>query len=620
VIGPASFATIGLLFLFSAIHVFTATLYQALFGKLPSTTLGAVAFAAFALSLGAIVTARQLGPRRSVAATAAVLAIAIVVVTAVRQEWIDLVLSGAAVIAGTQWLSLVHAARGSGRGSPLAIALPVALGVDLVLRSAFSTIPIVAAPLALAVPLVLVAVLLFLAAGIATLADPLGWSAPNTRGALGLAAVGPLLLAAETGGLNGAQIALAGGVGLDGGPSTQLGLLMAGVGVAAGGMVLARGLPARPTAAAAIAVGAALLWLHVPVVSLAAGAAFAAGIVISASALASAPGAEARGPWLTVVAFGLGWLLFVGGTFVHYAYFANREALWLLTAFVVLAVLIAPASPLPRWRPLLTGVVAVLAVVVPGTQLILAVPPSTFGEPVTPLTFRVMTYNVHQGFDVGNIPALDRIADTISHEQPDVLVLQEVVRGWLIDDRHDVLGYLASRLGLGYVYGPTIGDLYGNAILSRYPLTDVRRVSYAKEPGLRHQPRGALIARIGGDGTLVRPLIVVTHLDENADAGAVRMEQVRALLNAVGTATPAIIACDCNAKPEAPELTLITDSGFGDLALQSGGGGNTFPSDSPVERIDYIFGVGVTAAQGHVVDSRASDHRAVVVLVTLPGR
>jgi endonuclease/exonuclease/phosphatase family metal-dependent hydrolase len=287
---------------------------------------------------------------------------------------------------------------------------------------------------------------------------------------------------------------------------------------------------------------------------------------------------------------------------------------------VVLAVLIAPASPLPRWRPLLTGVIAVLAVVVPGAQLILAVPPSTFGQPVTPLTFRVMTYNVHQGFDIGDIPALDRIADTISHEQPDVLVLQEVVRGWLIDDQHDVLGYLASRLGLGYVFGPTIGDLYGNAILSRYPLTDVRRVSYAKEPGIRHQPRGALIARIGGDGTLVRPLIVVTHLDENADAGAVRMEQVRALLNAVGTAIPAIIACDCNAKPEAPELTLITDSGFGDLALQSGGGGNTFPSDSPIERIDYIFGVGVTAAQGHVVDSRASDHRAVVVLVTLPGR
>ena len=616
-IGPACFATIGILFLLSAIHVFTATLYQSLFGRLPNTTLGAVAFLIFGLSLLAVVTAGRLGPRRAVAWTAAFLAIAMLVVTTVRQEWIDLVLSGAAVVAGTQWLSLVHATWATGRASPLAIALPVALAIDLVLRSAFATIPIVAAPLALAVPLVLVAALLFLAAGIATLGDALLWATPTARGALGLVAVGPLLLAAETGGLNGAQAALAGGLGLDGGPSTQIGLLVVGIGAAAGAIVLARGVPARPSAAAAIAVGAALLWLHVPVLSLAAAAAFAAGIVIAASALTSAPLADARSAWLTIVAFGIGWLLFVGGTFVHYAYFANREALWLLTALVVVAVLLVPPSPLPRLRLLLAGTVAGLAVLVPAVALALT-PAAAIQH--APVSFRVMTYNVHQGFDVGDIPSLDRIADTISREGPDVVVLEEVVRGWLIDDQQDVIGYLASRLAMAYVYGPNVGDLYGNAILSRYPLTDVRRVSYPKEPGLRYQPRGAVLVHIGDDATAVRVLIAVTHLDENSDASAVRMEQVRALLNELGTATPAIIGCDCNAKPDAPELKLITDSGFGDLALQSGGGDDTYPSDAPVERIDYLFGVGVTAAQGHVVGSTASDHRAVVVNVTLSGR
>jgi endonuclease/exonuclease/phosphatase family metal-dependent hydrolase len=617
VIGPAAFATIGLLFLLSAIHVFTATLYQSLFGRLPNTTLGGVAFLIFGLSLLAGVVAGRLGPRRSVAATAALLAIAMLVVTTIRQEWIDLVLSAAAVVVGTQWLSLTHSVRVTGRSSPLPIAIPVALALDLILRSAFATIPIVAVPLALAVPLVLVATLLFLAAGIATLGDALVWSAPTMRGALGLVAVGPLLLAAETGGLNGAQAALAGGLGRDGGPSTQIGLLVVGIGVAVGAIVLARGLPARPSAAAAITVGAILLWLHVPFLSLAAGAAFAAGIVIAASALTSASAADARAPWLTVVAFGIGWLLFVGGTFVHYAYFANREALWVLTAVVVVAVLLVPPSPLPRWRPLLAWTVAVLAVLVPAAGLGLTPLAATRAAEVT---YRVMTYNIHQGFDVGDIPALDRIADTISLQDPQVVVLEEVVRGWLIDDQHDALGYLAARLGMAYVYGPTIGDLYGNAILSRYPITDVQRVSYAKEPGLRYQPRGAVIAHIGDNASAVRLTIAVTHLDENSDASAVRMEQVRALLDQVGSASPAIIACDCNATPEAPELKLITDSGFGDLALQSGGPDGTFPSDAPVERIDYIFGVGVTAAQGHVVVSTASDHRAVVVNVTLSGR
>jgi endonuclease/exonuclease/phosphatase family metal-dependent hydrolase len=617
VIGPASFATIGILFLLGAIHVFTATLYQSSFGKVPNTTLAGVAFVVFGLSLLAVVIAGRLGPRRSVTATAALLAVAMLVVTAVRQEWIDLVLSAVAVVVGTQWLSLTHAVRGPGRTSPLPIALPVALVIDLALRSAFATIPIVAAPLALAVPLVLVAILLFLAAGIATLGDALVWTSPSARGALGLAAVGPLLLAAETGGMNGAQVALAGGLGRDGGPSTQIGLVVVGVGAAAGAILLARGLPARPSAAAAIAVGAALLWLHVPVLSLAAGGAFAAGVVIGASALTSAPQGDARVPWLTVVSFGIGWLLFVAGTFVHYAYFANREALWLLTAFVVVAALLAPPSPAPRWRAALAWSIAALAVLAPLIALGLT-PAAAIQQ--APVTYRVMTYNVHQGFDVGDIPALDRIADTISHEGPDIVVLQEVVRGWLIDDQHDVLGYLAGRLALSYVYGPTIGDLYGNAILSKYPLTDVRRISYAKEPGLRYQPRGAIIARIGDGASATRALIAVTHLDENSDASVVRMEQVRALLSEIGTATPAIIACDCNAKPEAPELKLITDSGFGDLALQSGGGDNTFPSDQPIERIDYLFGVGVTAAQGHVVNSTASDHRGVVVNVTLSVR
>lgn len=609
--GTTIFASIGLLFLLSAIHVFTSTLYQSLFGKLPNTTLGAIAFVVFGLSLLAIVTASRLGPRRAVAVTAAVMAVAVVLATAIRQEWIDLVLSAIAVVAGTQWLALVHAARGTTRGSPLPVALPAALAIDLALRSAFATIPVVAAAPPLAVPLVLVAALLFLATGIGALPDMLTWSSPTARGALGLAAVAPLVLVAETGGLDGAQAAIAGGLGLDGGPSTQIGMLVVGIGIAAGAIALARGLPARPAAAAAIAVGATLLWLHIPVLSLAAGAAFAAGIIIAATVVPSAPQTETRSTWLSVIAFGIGWLLFIGGAFIHYAYFAQREPLWALTALVAVAALLAPPSPPRRWDLGLAGVLGALVVVVPAAGLVLT--PAPAAQPAA-LTFRVMTYNVHQGFDAGDIPSLDRLADTISRESPDVLVLEEVVRGWLIDDQHDVLGYLAGRLGLTYVYGPTIGDLYGNAILSRYALTDVKRVAYPKEPGLRYQPRGAIFVTVG----TVR--IVGTHLDENADASAVRMEQVRTLLREWDGQGPALLLCDCNAKPDAPELKLITDSGFGDLGLQSGAAGNTFSAGDPHERIDYIFGIGVTPAQGRIVDSTASDHKAVVVNVTVNAR
>jgi endonuclease/exonuclease/phosphatase family metal-dependent hydrolase len=613
VFGGVAFTTIGIVFLLSAIHIFTATLYQSLFGKLSNNSLAAIAFVVFAASGLAIVAAARLGPRRSISVTATVLAVATLGFTTLRQEWLDVVLSAAAVIAGTQWLSLIHAARPAGRASPLAIALPLAIVVDLAARSLFATVPIVGSPIVLAVPLVLIAVLLFLASGIAVLGEPLAWTAPGLRGSLGLLSIGPLLLVAETGGTNGAQIALAGGIGRDGGPSTQLGLLVVGLGIAAGALVLARGGPARPSAAAALTAGAALMWAHVPILSFAAGAAFAAGILIAATALPAAPAGEARSPWVVALSFAVGWVLFVAGTFVHYAYFANLEALWLLTALVVVCALLVPPSPVARWRSVFAGTVAAVAVIVPVAALILTPAPSAIAA-ATPLTLRVMTYNVHQGFDAFDIASLDRQADTIAREAPDVLVLEEVVRGWLIDEQHDVLGYLSGRLGMPYVFDPTIGDLYGNAILSRYPITDVIRVAYPKEPGLRYQPRGAILVTIGA----LR--VIGTHLDENADASAVRMEQVRSLLRVWDGKGPALVLCDCNAKPDAAELKLITDSGFGDLALQSGGGANTFSSDDPHERIDYIFGVGVTAAQGHVVDSTASDHRGVVVNVTLSPR
>src|SRR5258708_39134582 len=171
-----------------------------------------MAFAICAASGFAIVTAARLGPRRSIAATASVLALTTLAFTAIRQEWLDVVLSAAAVIAGTQWLALLHTARPAGRASPLAVALPLAIVVDLAARSVFATVPIVAAPIVLAVPIVLIGVLLFLASGIAVLGEPLTWTAPGLRGALGLLAIGPVLLVAETGGTNGGHNARAGGI------------------------------------------------------------------------------------------------------------------------------------------------------------------------------------------------------------------------------------------------------------------------------------------------------------------------------------------------------------------------------------------------------------------------
>jgi len=231
------------------------------------------------------------------------------------------------------------------------------------------------------------------------------------------------------------------------------------------------------------------------------------------------------------------------------------------------------------------------------------------------LTFRFMTYNIHQGFDAGQIPSLDAIADTIGREAPDVLCLQEVVRGWMIDEEHDALSILAERLGMSYVWLPNIGDLYGNAILSKFPMTDVKRVAYAKEPGAKHQPRGVLFVKTAN------VTVGCTHLDDVEDASIVRQEQVRTIIREIGTATPLIIAGDLNAQPGDIEVRLLNEFGLDDLGASAG---DTTTGDNPAKRIDYVWGRGVVGAQAHSLPvdeaKKVSDHRPLIVNVTVTGK
>jgi endonuclease/exonuclease/phosphatase family metal-dependent hydrolase len=201
------------------------------------------------------------------------------------------------------------------------------------------------------------------------------------------------------------------------------------------------------------------------------------------------------------------------------------------------------------------------------------------------------------------------LVDVISRESPDVLVLQEVVRGWMIDEQHDALSVLAERLLMPYVFAPNIGDLYGNAILSKFPMTDVKRVHFALQPFAKHQPRGAVGVRIGD------LLVVTTHLDDvqDAESSAIRQEQVRTIFREWDGEQVAIIAGDMNAEPGDLEMGLFSEAGYSDLAESVG---PTTTMDDPPKRIDYIWGIGVIGSSPHKVRAlAASDHEALVVNV-----
>ncbi|MEK6226289.1 MAG: endonuclease/exonuclease/phosphatase family protein [Chloroflexota bacterium] len=610
-VGEVTFAVIGLLFLIADIRTFSSTFQQTFFGQ-SNTTLAIIATAVFATSFLSPIVGWRLGPKRSIGMSAALLGIATLIATVSRNNIADLALSIVGVAGGLWWLALLHASRPLDRPSPLAVALPIAFSADLVLRAAFRTVPLVDLNLALAAPLVLVAALVFLAAGVAAMGGARTWTRPDARGALALIALPALFLVAETGATNGAQVALASGLGLGPEParSTQLGMVLLGLGLAAGSLALSRRYPRGVAAAIACAAGAALLWyVHAPVVSLVGGLVLAAGLFIAAATIPGAPLKVTGSPAVVTLALALGWLVFVGTAFGFYAFWAYLPAVYAATALVAIAALLVPGGALPAWRALPIALVPIV-VGVPLIALLLTPQSPVTKDPTN--NFRVMTYNIHQGFNAGQVPSLDMLVDVISREAPDVLVLQEVVRGWMIDEQHDALSVLAERLGMPYVFSPNIGDLYGNAILSRFPMTDIKRVHFAVQPSLKHQPRGAVGVHIGD------VLIVTTHLDEVEDSSAIRQEQVRTILREWDGEKVAIIAGDMNAEPGALEMGLFSEAGYGDLAEPAGA---TTTMDDPAKRIDYIWGIGVIGSSPHTVMALgASDHRAVVVNVTKSSR
>src|SRR6266550_1567021 len=610
-VGEVTFAVLGVLFLIADVRTFASTFQLTFYGQ-PNSTLGIMATAAFGTAFLAPLLGWRLGPRTSVAVSGAILGLATLLATLSPSNVPDLALSVVGLASGMWWLGLLHASRPIDRTSPLPIAIPIAFAADVALRAAFHSVPVVDVTATVAAPLALVAALVFFASGVAALGGARSWTRPGLRGSIALLALPAVFLVAETGGTNGAQVALAGRLGLGPEParSTELGMVLVALGLASGALVLSRPSPRGIVAAILCALGAVLVWyVHAPVVSLVGGLVLGAGVLLASAALPGAPMVPARSPLAVTLALAFGWLVFVGTAFGFYAFWAYVPALYAAVALVVVAGLIVPASGLPPWRMLAIGLVPIV-VGVPLAALLLTPAPGASEDPRN--TFRVMTFNIHQGFNAVQSPSLDQIVDVIAHESPDVLLLQEVVRGWMIDEQHDALGVLAERLGMPYVFAPNIGDLYGNAILSRFPMTDVKRVHFALQPSLRHQPRGAVGVRIGD------VLIVTTHLDDIADSSAIRQEQVRTILREWDGEKVAIIAGDMNAEPGSLEMALLSEAGYGDLGEPARG----TTMDDPPKRIDYIWGIGVNA-QGPPNTAwslAASDHRAVVVNVTRQAR
>ena len=322
--------------------------------------------------------------------------------------------------------------------------------------------------------------------------------------------------------------------------------------------------------------------------------------------------------WMSV-----GMALMLGLLFVYYASYdidilAPKEAVRPVAALLVgLAALRAgfalraggaPGTSITR----LAVAPALLLLLLPLLQLAAwkdVTPVAGAGFPV-----RVMTYNLHQGFDVHGRHALDEMAKVIEAEDPDIVALQEVSRGWVVNGSVDLLTWLSQRLDMDYVWGPAADSAWGNALLSRFPIGRYENYAMPNNDALILD-RAFVIAEVdvGGGETLD---VVATHFHSGDGDSALRVPQSQAVLEGIDVNRTTVLLADLNAPPGDPEMRLLADAGLEDAFVASGatGDGFTYPSDGPRERIDYVWATpDLEARDFSVPESLASDHLAVAV-------
>jgi endonuclease/exonuclease/phosphatase family metal-dependent hydrolase len=290
----------------------------------------------------------------------------------------------------------------------------------------------------------------------------------------------------------------------------------------------------------------------------------------------------------------------------------------LVVVFGLLAALARrPADPetVPVGIPLLASFALVLPLV--GLLGAGSLPTAADTGPV-----RFMSYNLHQSFGTSGEMDVDAIAEVIEESGATVVGLQEVARGGLLNANTDLVHLLGVRLGWEHIaFFGTTDPVWGNAILSRYPLGEVQRRLLPKV-GTPYQ-RGYLAAEVETPEGQV--LFISTHLqhindpdvhdeDPESDLYPVHTEQLAVVIEEWAGRQPAVLVGDLNARPGWRQVEELLDAGWVDAWAEAGSGdGFTSNAADPQHRIDYIFHTpDLTTLSIEVIPSQSSDHFAVV--------
>ena len=325
-----------------------------------------------------------------------------------------------------------------------------------------------------------------------------------------------------------------------------------------------------------------------------------------------------RGGPLAVAGGSVLWVVLL---FVYYAgYDLGYRADVVLVGVAVVVSLVAltgpqsrpSASPAYPARPrLLVGVAA-------GALLLASLGPLVTLRPVGEHhqagdRLRVVAYNLRMGYGIDGRFDQHAVAELLGRQHADVILLSEIDRGWLLNGGQDQLRIVARLLDMEAAFGPAADQVWGDAILSRAPLQDVRSHPLDRDGAVTGAQ--ALTAKLTWRGQPVT--VISTHLQPGADGTDDTVSQASELADLMTTAYDGggvvVAGGDLNTTPGSKAWQTLLDTGFTDT-LADARPLLTASADHPDEEIDHVFASpGVTAMDPRAIDVQLSDHLPVVV-------
>ncbi len=233
-----------------------------------------------------------------------------------------------------------------------------------------------------------------------------------------------------------------------------------------------------------------------------------------------------------------------------------------------------------------------------------------------------MTYNIHHANPpAGNTIDMNAIANVIKKENPHLVALQEVdvytTRSGTGLHQAEELGRLTN---MKTFFGKAIdfaGGEYGVAILSKFPMTDMKNRPLPTAAGTSGEARtlASAVITLGNGKKLV---FANTHLDaQTSDTNQfLQITRIKELLQL--ETHPVILAGDFNAIPGTRIINTL-DSYF--TRTCTTGCGFTIPATNATKTIDFIAYATsdkFTVLEHKVIDEKfASDHLPVFSVVRI---